>query len=139
MDKWNKAVDICQVFGTIITTDLSKAFACLNHDLLIAKLHSCGISLSSCRRSFWHDIEYVVPQWSSLGLFPFNIFLCDLFLVLDNMYFAGFTDCNIPYTVKKKQTSKVAKSLEENSKPLIEWLKDNKMNLNLDKCHLTFN
>ena len=38
---------------------------------------------------------------------------------------------------KKKQTSKVAKSWEEHSKPLIKWLKDNKMNLNLDKFHLT--
>ena len=38
---WRKALDNKKVAGGILT-DLSKAFDCLNHDLLIAKLEAYG-------------------------------------------------------------------------------------------------
>ena len=37
--------------------------------------------------SSWEDIEYGVPRESILGPLPFNIFLCDLSLVLDRACF----------------------------------------------------
>ena len=43
-EKWKEAVDKDQSFGALLT-DLSNAFDCLSHNFLIAKLHSCGISL----------------------------------------------------------------------------------------------
>ena len=37
-----KAVDSNKVFGAILI-DLSKAFHCICHDLLVAKLHTYGL------------------------------------------------------------------------------------------------
>ena len=41
LEIWKKALDEKKVAGAILT-DLSKAFDCLNHDLLLAKLHAYG-------------------------------------------------------------------------------------------------
>ena len=80
-------------------------------------------------------IEYGVPQWSTLGQLLFNIFICHLSLILDKTYFAPYIEDNTLYTVQE-DTSEVVNSLEEISKSLIEWFKDNEMKLNPDKCHL---
>ena len=44
MDKWKKVVDNNKVFGALLT-DLSKAFDCICHDLLVAKLNAYDLSL----------------------------------------------------------------------------------------------
>ena len=44
LEKWKKTVDTKKVFGALLT-DLSKAFDCLPHDLIIAKLSAYGFSL----------------------------------------------------------------------------------------------
>ena len=48
LEKWKSAVDDKKVFGALLT-DFSKAFDCLSHDLLIAKLNAYGFSLSSLK------------------------------------------------------------------------------------------
>ena len=46
--KWKSAIDNRKMFGTLLT-DLSKAFDCLSHDLLIAKLNAYRFSITRLR------------------------------------------------------------------------------------------
>ena len=48
LEKWKSAVDIGKYFGAILT-DLSKAFDCVSHELVLAKLHAYGFSLRALR------------------------------------------------------------------------------------------
>ena len=46
LEIWKEATDNNKAFGALLT-DLSKAFDCLSHDLLIAKLHAYDIDIDS--------------------------------------------------------------------------------------------
>ena len=47
-EKWKSAVDKGKSFGALLT-DLSKAFDCLSHELLLAKFHAYGFSIAALR------------------------------------------------------------------------------------------
>ena len=48
LEKWKNAVDKGKVFDALLT-DLSKAFDCLAHELIVAKLNAYGFNLPALK------------------------------------------------------------------------------------------
>ena len=96
LEKWKSAVDNKRNFGALLT-DMYKAFHCLSHDFLLAKLNAYGFGLLDLRllksylsnrkqrteiNSEFSSCEKILfgpPPGSILRLLLFNIFLFDLF------------------------------------------------------------
>ena len=92
LERWKLAVDNKRNFVALLT-DLSKAFDCLPHDLLFAKLNAYGFSLSALRLvqsylsnrkqrtkvdsefTLWEEILFGVPQGSIWGPLIYYLFM----------------------------------------------------------------
>ena len=155
LEKWKSATDSNKSFGALLT-DLLKAFDCLLHDLLTAKLNAYGFNMSALRfvqsylknriqrtkinseYSSWEEIMFGVPRGSILGPLLFNIFFCDLFLIMENIYITSYVDDNAPYTTGNS-IEEVIQKLENAAKTLFQWFSDNQMKAGTDKCHFLCN
>ena len=151
---WQKSLDEGNVVGTILM-DLSKAYDCLPHDLLIAKLAAYKIDFNSlcllhsylsnrfhrvkCGAKFsdWLDTVIGVPQGSVLGPLFFNIFLNDLLLFISDANICNFADDNSLYASRKDQTE-VISVLQKELYNVLHWFKINSMAANPDKFQLMF-
>ena len=152
IDKWQKAMDNGKIAGALLT-DLSKAFDCLNHELLIAKLEVYGLDKSSLNYIYsyltdrkqrikvnnsyseWCNIRNGVPQGSILGPLLFNIYINDIFYSISTSDIANYADDNTPYSVETTIYSLI-NTLENDTNILIKWFSNNYLKLNAEKCHL---
>ena len=152
LEKWKLALDKSGCAGALLT-DLSKAFDCLNHELLIAKMDAYGFdhaslvlisSYLSDRKqrtkvnnhfSNWSDITSGIPQGSIIGPLLFNIYINDIFYFVDEDYLTNFADDNTPYAISKDFNEIISK-LETDAKNLINWFEINYFKMNADKCKL---
>ena len=152
LEKWKSAVDKGKVFDALLT-DLSKAFDCLPHELIIAKLNAYGFKLPALKLmhsylshrkqrtkvnhaySSWDEILFGIPQGSILGPILFIIFLSDLLLVISNTDFSSYADDNTIYD-SGNSIDDVISFLQESAEKLFQWFSHNQMKGNTDKCNL---
>ena len=149
VEKWRQWLDNGGVSGALLT-DLSKAFDCKLHDLLIAAygfdcnfLQMLQSYLSNRKQgtkindaySKYCEILSGVLQGSILGPRLFNIYICDMFYDIDDSDIASYANDNIPYASSSNLDALINK-LKETTNNLIQWFRSNHMKANADKCHL---
>ena len=151
IEKFRKARDQKGVFAAVLT-DLSKAFDCIPHNLLIAKLQSYGFDKKSLafiwaylkgRKqkvkigsvfSDYLNVIFGVPQGSILGPILFIIFIADLFFIVDDIDYASYADDTTPYACRKNIIEAI-EFLEPRLSNIFKWFEHNGLVANSSKSH----
>ena len=124
LGKWKKCVDKDKVFGTSLTV-LSKAFDCLDHELLTAHLNVHGCLPNRRQRvkienaySTLVETAFRVSQRSILRPLLLNIFLADLFFIISDKLLQVIRI--IPHNIVANNNDLI-KPLEQASTALFQW------------------
>ena len=130
--------------------DLSKAFDCISHDLIIAKLAAYGLDDTASKLIFsylknqkqcvrinntysnFENIITGVPQGLIVVPLLFDFSINDLFFIIESYSIHNFADDNT-LSVWANTVSDLINKLESDINFAIEWFKMNKMIVNPDK------
>ena len=145
-EKWKKVLDNGGSCGALLV-DLSKAFDCIVHDLLLTKLSAYGFDYNSLKlinsflsgRKFrtkigssyspYLDLLVGVPEESILAPLFFNIYICDLFLsdcetnIINYAYGTTFYAC-------EPNMGLVLNKLEKDTSTVFTWFQNNYLKAN---------
>ena len=151
MDKITKSLENGEfVVGVLL--DFSRAFDTVNHDILLQKLHHYGIRGSAIKwfQSYLSDrnqyvtyngtesskraIKCGVPQGSIIGPLLFLIYINDLSKVYNHMMPLLFAD-DTNLFASGLDVNKVQQEVEIELNQISEWLKIDKLSLNIKKTH----
>ena len=143
----------CKGVFAAVLTDLSEAFDCISHELLLAKLHAYGFD--KIPLTFMHaylsqrlhktkigstfskltSILFGVPQGSILGPLLFLIYISNLFILNDHREFGSYADDTTPF-VYGENFDKILGELEKHMAKISERLLHNHLKANTKKFHL---
>ncbi len=141
-EQMRHAMDQSEV-AALILMDLSKAFDCLPHNLMAAKLTAYGMSHSAiklivnylhhCKQhvkigsevSDWMTLLKGVPQGLILGPCLVHLFLNDLIYILKHSILVNYADDNT-LCVKGETLGEALEKVREDTEPAIDWF-DNKL------------
>ena len=149
IEEWKEKLDK-EFFAGAVLMDLSKAYDCIPHDLLIAKLNAYGFDRKSLilfhsyltrtkqcvnvnnMHSTFQTLLSGVRRGSILGPLVFNIFINDLIGSIRKSSLYNFADDNT-ITAFEKDITLLKETLQNEAEIAIQWFKDNFMIVNPGK------
>ena len=153
VEDWRQALDRHD-YAAAILMDMSKAFDCLPRDLLLGKLRAYGLTTSACAlvRSYlsnrkqrvklgphcseWANTSKGVPQGSILGPLLFNVFINDIFNVINKSTLYNYADDNtLSYSHHSAET--LTQVMQCDCSAILQWFDQNQMKANPDKFQAT--
>ena len=149
LDDWKGALAKNEYVAAVLM-DLSKAFDCLPHDILLSKLSAYGLCADSVEllksylsdrklqvklnniASSWSEIKKGIPQGSILGPLLFNVFINDIFYFLKHGTLYNYADDNTLF-FSTPNFNELSCVLESENLTLMNWFHINCMQANPDK------
>ncbi len=135
--------------------DLSQAFDCIPHGILITKMSAYGLGNKACEfmasylsekyqrvkisnnRSSWTPLLKGIPQGSCFSPFLFNVLMNDIFYFIEICDFANYADDNtLDHTASTIESLK--SSLQKDTTNAIKWFKENYIQVNCIKFQFMF-